>query len=268
MMEFNNNYHTHTFRCGHAGDFSDEEYVVSAINNGFEVLGFSDHIMLPGISQTRIRGEYSLLDDYVNSINTLKEKYRNTIKIYLGFEAEALPEYYSYYKELLSSKKIEYLILGNHGYYEKNQITLYFHDPDRIDEDLEKYTNLLVDAMSTGLFKYVAHPDYFMKYIKCWDSHLAEIANRICDASLKYNIPLEINLACCFDRVPNIGIKEVFKYPYIEFWKIVEVKGCKVILGIDAHKPSRFDRAKDVVDYTLNALNLNLNIIDKIEVNE
>ena len=80
MMEFKNNYHTHTFRCGHASDFSDEEYVVSAINNGFEVLGFSDHIMLPGISQPRIRGDYSLLDDYVNSINTLKEKYKNTIK--------------------------------------------------------------------------------------------------------------------------------------------------------------------------------------------
>ena len=73
-MEYKNNYHTHTFRCGHAGDYSDEEYVTVALDNGFETLGFSDHIMLPGITQTGIRGDYSLLDDYVNSINNLKTK--------------------------------------------------------------------------------------------------------------------------------------------------------------------------------------------------
>lgn len=266
-MKYKNNYHTHTFRCGHAGEYKDEEYVISAINNGLEVLGFSDHIMLPGIIESTIRGDYSLLDDYIESINYLKDKYKDKIKIYLGFEAEALPKYYDYYEELLSSKKIEYLILGNHSYLDNNQLVIYFKNPDRIYEDLELYTNSLIGGMSTGLFKYVAHPDLFMKHLKFWEEHLIKAANRICDASLKYDIPLELNLACCFDRVPNIGIKEVFKYPYIEFWKIVEAKGCKVIIGVDAHKPSRFDRTQDVVDYTLNALNLNLNIIDEIEVN-
>lgn len=81
-MKYKNNYHTHTFRCGHAGNFKDEEYVLAAINNGFVILGFSDHIMLPGISQEGIRGDYSLLDDYINSITLLKETYKNKIKIY------------------------------------------------------------------------------------------------------------------------------------------------------------------------------------------
>ena len=266
-MEYKNNYHTHTFRCGHAGEYTDEEYVVTAMENGFEVLGFSDHIMLPGISQVGIRGEYSLLNDYVNSIKNLKGKYKNKIEIDLGFEAEAIPDFYNYYRELLSSKKIEYLILGNHCYLENNQLISYFLDSNKMDDDLERYTTSLIDGMATSLFKYVAHPDLFMKYAKKWNEHLIDITNRICDASLKYNIPLEINLACCFDRVPNIGIKEVFKYPYIDFWKIVEAKKCKVIIGVDAHKPSRFNRTKDVVDYTLNALNLHLDIIDSIEVN-
>lgn len=93
-MKYKNNYHTHTFRCGHAGNYADEEYVLAAINNGFETLGFSDHIMLPGVFQSGIRGDYSLLDDYVKSINCLKEKYHNQIKIHLGFEAEALPDFY------------------------------------------------------------------------------------------------------------------------------------------------------------------------------
>ncbi len=35
------NYHTHTKRCGHAKG-TDEEYVIAAIEGGFDELGFSD----------------------------------------------------------------------------------------------------------------------------------------------------------------------------------------------------------------------------------
>ena len=35
------NYHTHTKRCNHAVG-EDEEYVLSAIENGYKVLGFAD----------------------------------------------------------------------------------------------------------------------------------------------------------------------------------------------------------------------------------
>ena len=37
------NYHTHTFRCGHAENVPDEAYLQRAIEQGFTVLGFSDH---------------------------------------------------------------------------------------------------------------------------------------------------------------------------------------------------------------------------------
>ena len=36
------NYHMHTYRCMHASG-TDEEYVLSAIKNGYEEIGFSDH---------------------------------------------------------------------------------------------------------------------------------------------------------------------------------------------------------------------------------
>ena len=36
------NFHNHTYRCGHATG-TDEEYVLEAIKNGYEVMGFSDH---------------------------------------------------------------------------------------------------------------------------------------------------------------------------------------------------------------------------------
>ena len=40
------NYHTHTARCGHATG-TDEEYVLAAIEQGFDELVFSDHVPWP-----------------------------------------------------------------------------------------------------------------------------------------------------------------------------------------------------------------------------
>ena len=36
------NYHSHTERCGHAWG-TDDEFVLAAIDAGFQVLGFSEH---------------------------------------------------------------------------------------------------------------------------------------------------------------------------------------------------------------------------------
>ena len=44
------NYHTHTFRCGHAENVPDEAYLQRAIEQGFTVLGFSDHTPWQGLS--------------------------------------------------------------------------------------------------------------------------------------------------------------------------------------------------------------------------
>ena len=93
-----NNYHTHTKRCGHA-EGEDEDYVLEALGSGITDLGFSDHIMLPGFSQPNVRGEYSVLDDYLESIDNLKQKYKDRMHIHVGFEAESISEYFPYYRE-------------------------------------------------------------------------------------------------------------------------------------------------------------------------
>ena len=42
MQEFN--YHSHTYRCGHADlDMTDEEYVEAYIKMGFKRMAFTDH---------------------------------------------------------------------------------------------------------------------------------------------------------------------------------------------------------------------------------
>ena len=61
-MILENNYHTHTARCGHAIG-TDEEYVLKAIEIGVKELGFSDHVPFKNGSQPGIRMEYDKLDE-------------------------------------------------------------------------------------------------------------------------------------------------------------------------------------------------------------
>ena len=62
------NYHTHTKRCGHAFG-EDEEYVLEAINQGYEVLGFSEHAMFPNMKEEKnMRPNFEELDSYMANL--------------------------------------------------------------------------------------------------------------------------------------------------------------------------------------------------------
>ena len=80
----NFNFHSHTYRCGHADlDYTDEEYVQDYINMGFKKIAFTDHAPEKNKIDKRdkIRMEYSERTEYLNSIKALKEKYKDIIEI-------------------------------------------------------------------------------------------------------------------------------------------------------------------------------------------
>ena len=84
----------HTYRCMHASG-TDEEYVLSAIKNGYEEIGFSDHSPWKYDSNfvAHMRMKDSQFHDYYRSVSALKEKYKNQISIKIGLECEYFPKY-------------------------------------------------------------------------------------------------------------------------------------------------------------------------------
>ena len=94
------NYHTHTYRCNHAKG-EDRDYVLRAIDEGFTLLGFSDHTPWPYqyTAVHRNRMYPSQLEDYVTSIKSLREEFRDQIDIRLGLEVEAFTDYYPWLEE-------------------------------------------------------------------------------------------------------------------------------------------------------------------------
>lgn len=219
------NYHTHTYHCRHAGG-TPEEYVKTAIENGLDILGFSDHVPYPAKEGfvSGMRMPLSETEKYVAEINELRQAYGQKIKIYIGYEAEYFPEYFDAMLKNIGKYGCNYLILGQHyidsesdGFYSGNLCG---------EPQLKRYVDQVIEAMKTGMFSYVAHPD-LIRYRENTAVYRKEMS-RLCQASLDYDVPLEFNL---------LGFRERRFYPYSEFWKLVSEMGCKTVIGWDTHSP-------------------------------
>ena len=253
-------YHTHTSRCGHAYG-QDEEYVISAIEKGYKVIGFSDHVFLPNVIQEGIRGRYEELDNYINSINYLKEKYKDKIEIHLGFECEYSDKFKEYYEWLKKEKGFEYFILGQHLFFIDDKQLWLASFSDHV-EGIKLYCDTIIKGIKTGLFTYIAHPDLFIRFFKeIPEASISEI-RRLCECAEEYQIPFEINLGSLRDNRDKQG---VITYPYEDFFKIVSEYNIPVIIGIDAHSPNDFDPNFSNIAYAEDlAKRLNLKLLNRI----
>ena len=216
------NYHTHTTRCGHA-EGTEEEYILTALRCGFKVLGFSDHTpwayATPGFV-SRIRMLPSQLDDYVLTLRGLREKYADKLHIRIGLEAEYFPAYLGWLKEEMERLDIEYLILGCH-----------YDTTDEQDAKASRfggststahgrrYAEQVVEALETGLYRYLAHPDLFLNRVTAFDADAEKACRDICATAARLDIPLEYNMA---------GLT-------------LQNRPVKAIMGCDAHAPSELD---------------------------
>ena len=243
------NYHTHTYRCGHASG-TIEEYIIRAIENGIKYLGFSDHIpyMCKTGDETSYRVPLAQGKDYFDEINQLREKYKNQINIEIGFETEYYPENFDEMLKAAIDFGAEYLILGEH--YLEDESSGVAHTMYATDsvEDLKRYVCLVIEAMQTGYITYIAHPDIF-NFTGERDIYMAEM-RKICEASRRYNIPLEINL---------LGIYENRAYPNKDFWKIAGECQAPVTFGFDAHDVHRVfdDKSLKIAEDMVKIFNLN-----------
>lgn len=229
------NYHTHTSRCFHAKG-TDEEYVLAAIEAGFDEIGFADHTPWKFDSDfvSHMRMHESELGNYCKSIKHLKEKYKDEISIKLGLECEYFRKYIPWLREAIAEHGIDYIILGHH-FCEDEKGGIYNGSLTEA-EDVYRYAEDIIEAMETGLFSYVAHPDLFMRGYDEFDSHCKKVSEEIIKAAIRTGTPLEYNL---------LGLKHGINdgkpgYPHPEFWKIAAELRPKVLVGIDAHNPKDY----------------------------
>ncbi|MGL5649267.1 MAG: histidinol-phosphatase [Clostridium sp.] len=239
-MFLKTNFHTHTTRCLHATG-SDEEYILEAIKSGYKILGFSDHAPYPD-NRFLYRMQFEELDEYYNSIFKLKEKYKNKIEIRIGLEIEYNSEFNSYYEELL--KKFDYLVLGQHVTPFEGEFINNF-ELDNTD-DYVKYALSVKEALETGYFAFLAHPDLIFLNKFSLDANGILAREIILDAAVQNNTILEFNANGIRRGLFKYLDGERYPYPDYRFWELVSKRNIKVLISADAHDPSNLsDEALD-----------------------
>ena len=244
------NYHTHTTRCQHATG-SDEEFITSAIKGGYQELGFSDHT--PWKYHTNyvsgIRMTPEELPGYVESLHTLRAKYKDRISIKIGLECEYFPDYLHWLKSIVNEYGLDYLIFGNHFFHTDEKFPYFGRHTDTV-EMLELYEESAIEGMESGLFAYMAHPELFMRSYPEFDRHCKLISRHICRTAARLQLPLEYNISY---QIANDGTEEP-RIPYPKFWEIAANEGCTAIIGVDAHHNTQledtvyYEQAKQTLD--------------------
>ena len=199
------NYHTHTPRCRHAVG-SEREYVQAALDNGIQILGFSDHTPYPFPNGFRspIRMLPEQLPEYAQTLQNLKKQYATQIQLHVGLEVEYYPALFS---ELLTAARdqgVEYLLLGQH--FLGNEAGQPYAGRETSDVSiLEGYCRQSMDAMQTGLFTYFAHPDLicFAGDDKTYRTHM----RRLCREAKSCNLPVLSRKSAKIDfPIPRLAV--------------------------------------------------------------
>ncbi len=226
------NYHTHTYRCGHASMENERAYVEAAIEAGYRELGFADHSPMPlphGVDESEctrsvnIRMRMEETEDYISKLLALREEYKSYIKLHIGFEVEYFSEVFDEAIDFLGQFPTDYIILGQH--FESPRGKLYFGEETRSEKTLKLYADLVCEGLKTGKFTYLAHPD-LCNFHGSFEAYEREM-KRIIECAKECDIPLEMNL---------LGLNACRHYPNQSFWTMAGDISSKVILGSDAHE--------------------------------
>ncbi|MCM1514630.1 MAG: PHP domain-containing protein [Anaeroplasma bactoclasticum] len=242
LQKMKTNYHTHTYLCKHAiGDASD--YVKRAVDLQYDVIAITDHgpftDELAGIVRSRRMSLEEYRHIYLPNLEHAKRAYHQRIEILSGIEIEYLHALDALYPQFL--RDLDLLILGQH--YIVDADGTYKSVYDKLTaKQIEIYANTIVEAIETGMFAIVAHPEIYTWDKEVFDEECEKAADKIIDAAVKHHVVLEINAngirnAIHFEKLFDGGTD--FPYPRRAFWRMAKAKGAKIIVNDDAHAPNR-----------------------------
>lgn len=237
------NWHSHTFRCKHAaGDVAD--YCAAARRAGLTTLGISDHSPTKDGRWAGVRMDYALMPDYIAAIDRAAAEYPD-IRLYKGLECEWVPAFgRGWFEEDLRGRYgLDYIALAPHSFTMEAGSDHWYNSFLRapgIDQKawLGGYTRYLVEAIGTGLFDFVAHPDLIGCFCTAWTPDCDAAARDIVQAARDARMPLELNTSG-FRKpwVTDDDGQERPQYPWLPFWRLAAEEGATVIVNTDAHAP-------------------------------
>ena len=229
------NYHTHTYRCKHASGDT-QEYAAHALKAGLCSLGMSDHTPFPDHRWTEnVRMEWEELPDYFASIDKAQAAFPE-LNIFRALECEYDPKLESFYTEIKQQWNLDYMIGAVHWIPHEGE-WINFNKNLGLPH-LVSYTKNLIQAMESGHFLFMAHPDNWASWSLPWNEEVKACCRDVFSTALRLKIPLEIN-GYGYRKKMVMGERGLRPpYPWRPYWEMAAQYGVSVLYNSDAHKPS------------------------------
>ena len=252
------NLHTHSTYCD--GKNTLEENVLTAIEKGFTVLGFSSHSMYPFAETWHIAPNN--FNNYVKEVRSLAKKYEDKIKILCGFEVDYIPNITLPSKAAYKDLAPDYLIGSVHYVTRNDSIYSVDNSTNIVKDDLQRlygtpegtvdgktavceYFAAQREMLRKGDFEIWGHPDvirkrngilHFFKEDEDW--YINEL-KATADVAAKTNVIAEINTG----GIARGAIDDF--YPSATFLSILHERNIPVMVNSDAHNAPDLDCAFD-----------------------
>jgi len=237
-------YHTHTFRCGHAVGTL-REYVESAIAKGIAEIGLTDHLYLYFLTPDKRDPRWAMPAEqyrgHYEEMLALREEYRDQVNVRVAVEADYLRGSEEKLGEILSSYDFDF-VLGSVHFMDDWLID----DPDQahryaqqdVTSIYRSYYERLKEAVELDVFDLLAHFDLPKKFGFLPEEDLTSVVAETLDAVRDHDIAIEVSTAGLRKPVGEI-------YPSLTILKEMKLRGIPIALSSDAHDPVEVGAAYD-----------------------
>lgn len=242
------NFHTHTHFCD--GSSAPEKYVEEALQQGFKALGFSGHAPLPFLNRFSLTEE--TISDYCNEIQGLKQKYSQKLEIFLGVEADYIPD--SCYPFHLFREKypLDFIIGSVHLVKRKGYNDLWFIDGRKseiydqglqtlfdgnIQQAVACYFEQVNEMIENESFEILGHFDKIImhnqnRYFKTTDDWYQKLLLETLDLIHTKDVIVEINTRGLYKK------RYWDFYPETQWFPFLKKMNIPIMINTDAHDPS------------------------------
>ena len=243
----NYNLHLHSrFSDGHNEPV---EYVKSALEMGIKHLGFSEHSPLPFDNPFSLKK--SDVEEYIKTIETLKNEYSGQIEIYRALEMDYIPDMSNNFDFWRRKCNVDYLIGSVHLVVAPGSDDLWFTDGPKyqtyddglnsmfggdIRRGVKAYYNQMNEMIMTQKFEIVGHVDKIKmhnrdRYFKEDEKWYQNLVDECLDLIKEKDLIVEINTRGKYKKRYN-GL-----FPDGMALEKVKSRNIPVIISSDAHTP-------------------------------
>lgn len=230
-------YHVHETYSSDARDSKVEDYIKVAEQRGIEEIAFTTHEI--------IRGPYSYfgvqleeVEQYIDNIHRLDET--TDVNLLVGLEVDYFSEAQHRIEALLDEYPFDFILgsthfIGDYDVGSRKDAPGYFGGRS-LKEATTDYFRFWIEAVQSGLFDSMAHPDYWRRFLHLVRKEpvlLSEygLLGEAVDSLVSYDVGIEVNSG---GRRHEHGLQ----YPIRGFLETAYKAGLKKItLGSDSHVP-------------------------------